>query len=141
MSTENKNTISVESTIHAPVEKVWEYWTAPEHITQWCFATPEWHAPEAQNDVRTGGKFSTTMAARDGSFSFDFGGIYTDVKEHELIEYALTDNRKVKITFSAEGDNTKVVETFDPEDTNPLEMQRGGWQAILDNFRKYTEAN
>lgn len=139
--TTTKTAITVESTIQAPVAKVWEYWNEPEHIKKWAFASDDWHAPKAENDLRTGGTFSTTMAAKDGSFSFDFGGVYTQVKEHKLIEYTLGDERKVSILFSSIGDATKVVETFEAEDTHPVEMQQSGWQAILDNFRKYTEAN
>lgn len=141
MTTANKTAITVATTVQAPVEKVWQYWTLPEHIQQWCAASDDWHAPDAENDVREGGKFRTTMAAKDGSVSFDFAGIYTAVEENKLIKYAMSDGRKVEITFLPEGDSTKVVETFDPEDTNPLEMQQGGWQAILDNFRNYTEKN
>lgn len=139
--TTTKTAITVESTIQAPVAKVWEYWNEPEHIKKWAFASEDWHAPKAENDLRTGGTFSTTMAAKDGSFSFDFGGVYTQVKEHKLIEYTLGDERKVSILFSSIGDATKVVETFEAEDTHPVEMQQSGWQAILDNFKKYTEAN
>lgn len=139
--TTTKTAITVESTIEAPVAKVWEYWNEPEHIKKWAFASDDWHAPKAENDLRTGGTFSTTMAAKDGSFSFDFGGVYTQVKEHKLIEYTLGDERKVSILFSSIGDATKVVETFEAEDTHPVEMQQSGWQAILDNFKKYTEAN
>lgn len=139
--TTTKTAITVESTIQAPVAKVWEYWNEPEHIKKWAFASEDWHAPKAENDLRTGGTFSTTMAAKDGSFSFDFGGVYTQVKEHKLIEYTLGDERKVSILFSTIGDATKVVETFEAEDTHPVEMQQSGWQAILDNFKKYTEAN
>lgn len=141
METANKKTLTVEAIVNAPVEKVWNYWSAPEHITQWCQASDDWHAPEAKNDLRTGGKFSTTMAAKDGSFSFDFGGVYTDVQEHRHIAYVLSDGRKVEITFTAQGDATHVVETFDPESINSLEMQQAGWQAILNNFVKYTEQN
>jgi uncharacterized protein YndB with AHSA1/START domain len=133
--------IIVEATINAPIEKVWESWGKPEHITKWCQASPEWHAPYAENDLRTGGKFKTTMAAKDGSFSFDFEGVYSEVVGHELIAYGLEDGRQVKIEFFADGDTTKVIETFDPETQNPIEMQRGGWQAILDSFKKYTEEN
>lgn len=140
METANKTTITVEATVNAPIEKVWEFWTKPEHITQWAFASDDWHAPYADNDPRTGGKFKTTMAAMDGSFSFDFEGVYSKVIEGSYIEYALGDGREVKISFENLGDTTKVTETFDPETTNPIEMQRGGWQAILDNFKKYTEA-
>ncbi|HVI45835.1 MAG TPA: SRPBCC family protein [Chitinophaga sp.] len=141
MTTANKTTITVETTVQAPVEKVWKYWTQPEHITQWCQASDDWHAPAATNDLRTGGAFSTTMAAKDGSFSFDFGGVYTQVDEHKVIAYTMGDERKVLITFSGDGNTTKVTETFDPEDTNPADMQKSGWQAILDNFKKYTENN
>jgi len=141
METTANKSITVQSTVNAPVEKVWKYWSDPAHITQWCQASDDWHAPHAENDLRTGGKFSTTMAAKDGSFSFDFGGIYDNVEEHKLIEYTMGDGRKVSVVFTAKGDQTEVVETFDMEKTHSEEMQRGGWQAILDNFRKYTEAN
>lgn len=139
METTAKKTITVEALINAPVEKVWTFWSDPKHITQWCQASPDWHAPYADNDLRTGGKFKTTMAAKDESFSFDFEGVYTDVQKNKVIAYVLPDGRKVKIDFSASGNATKVTETFDPEEVNPIEMQRGGWQAILDNFKKYTE--
>ncbi|MET1054069.1 MAG: GNAT family N-acetyltransferase [Pedobacter sp.] len=135
-----KNGITIETTINAPVEKVWELWNAPEHITRWCAASPDWHAPYAENDIREGGRFKTTMAARDESFSFDFSGTYTGVKQNELIEYTLDDDRKVKITFISTAEGTKVTEIFEPEGTNPIEMQQGGWQAILDQFKKYTES-
>ncbi|MDT3404911.1 SRPBCC family protein [Mucilaginibacter terrae] len=141
MKPTSTNTITVETTVNAPIEKVWDYWTNPEHITKWTFASDDWHAPYADNDLRTGGKFKTTMAAKDGSFSFDFGGVYSEVTEHRVIAYGMEDGRKVIILFEADGDTTKVTETFDPETTNPVEMQRGGWQAILNNFKKYTEAN
>ena len=141
MATENLTPITIEAAINAPVEKVWEYWNNPEHIKNWAFASPEWHAPNAANDLRVGGNFSTTMAARDGSMSFDFGGTYTTVEENKLIEYVLADGRQVKIVFEADGEQTRIAETFDPETTNPLEMQRGGWQAILDNFKKLAEDN
>lgn len=132
--------ITISAVIDAPVEKVWELFTGPEHITQWCSASPDWHAPAATNDVRVGGKFNTVMAAKDGSMQFDFGGVYTDVTPNELIAYELGDGRKVKVTFEKYGGQVKVTEVFDPETTNPIEMQRGGWQAILDNFKKYTES-
>lgn len=141
MTTTTRPAITIESTVQAPVAKVWEYWNEPEHIKQWAFASDDWHAPKSENDLRIGGTFSTTMAAKDGSFSFDFGGEYTDVKEHKLIEYTLGDGRKVSILFSTIGDATKVVETFEAEEENPLEMQRDGWQAILNNFKNYTETH
>jgi len=134
-------TITVETTVKAPVEKVWKYWSEPQHVTKWCQASDDWHALKADNDLRVGGKFSTTMAAKDGSFSFDFGGVYTNVQQNKLMEYTLEDGRKVKISFSGSGNETKVVETFDPESMNPVDMQKAGWQAILDSFKKYTENN
>ena len=139
-TTTNATKITVETTVNAPVEKVWKSWNDPQHIKNWCAATEDWHAPKAENDLRTGGTFSTRMEAKDGSFGFDFGGVYDNVKKNELIEYTMGDGRQVQVTFSPAGDQTKIVETFDAEATNPVEMQRGGWQAILDNFKKYTES-
>lgn len=141
METTEKTTITVQATIKAPVEKVWQYWNAPEHITKWCAASDDWHAPYAENDARTGGKFKTTMAAKDGSFSFDFEGVYSKVEEHKTIEYGMSDGRKVQVLFSGNGNETTVTESFDPETTHSIEMQRGGWQAILDNFKKHVETN
>ncbi|HEX9513576.1 MAG TPA: SRPBCC family protein [Puia sp.] len=141
METINKTTITVESTINAPVEKVWKFWTGPEYITKWSNASDDWHTPFAENDLRVGGKFLSRMEAKDGSFGFDFGGVYDEVKTNEIIAYTIGDGRKVVIHFTGEGNKTKVVETFEAEGTNPIEMQRGGWQSILDNFKKYTEAN
>lgn len=137
METTTRNFITIETTVNVPVSKVWEVFNQPEHITQWCAASDDWHAPAATNDLREGGRFSTTMAARDGSFSFDFSGVYDIVKLNEHIAYTLDDGRKVEIIFTSEGDKTKIVETFEAESENPPEMQRQGWQAILDNFRKY----
>ncbi|HEV8286309.1 MAG TPA: SRPBCC family protein [Chitinophagaceae bacterium] len=141
METANKTTITVENTVKAPVQKVWKFWTLPEHITKWNAASDDWHTPFAENDLRVGGKFFSRMEAKDGSFGFDFGGVYDEVKTNELIEYTIGDGRKVVVHFTPNGNETKVVETFEAENTNPIEMQRGGWQAILDNFKKYTEAN
>jgi len=140
METTSTTSITVETTVNAPIAKVWESWTAPEHITQWCQASDDWHAPAATNDLRVDGKFSTTMAAKDGSFSFDFGGVYTNVEQFHIIEYTMGDGRKTKITFVAEGDTTHITETFDAESQNSIEMQQGGWQAILNSFKKHTEA-
>jgi uncharacterized protein YndB with AHSA1/START domain len=133
--------ITIEAEVNAPVEKVWECWTKPEHITQWCQASDDWHCPKAENDIRTGGKFSSTMAAKDGSFSFDFGGVYTEVIENESIKYTMDDGRTAAITFIREDDKTFIEESFEAESMNSLEMQRGGWQAILNNFKKYTESS
>lgn len=136
-----KNTIlTVETIVNASIDLVWMCWTKPEHIIQWCHATDDWHAPYAENDLRKDGKFKTTMAAKDGSFSFNFEGFYTKVEELQLIEYILGDGRKVKITFMADQGSTKVIESFEAETINAIEMQQAGWQAIIDNFKKYTEA-
>ena len=132
--------ITVETTVNAPVATVWESWNNPDHITQWAFASPDWHTPWAKNDLRVGGSFSSRMEAKDGSFGFEFGGVYDAVTTNELIAYTMADGRKVTVKFSAEGDATKVVESFDAESENPVEMQQMGWQAILDNFKKYTES-
>ncbi|PGY08005.1 Uncharacterized conserved protein YndB, AHSA1/START domain [Bacillus sp. OV166] len=139
MTTGNNEKITVKATVHAPVEKVWEYWTEPKHITKWNNASEDWHTPIAENDLTVGGKFLTRMEAKDGSFGFDFGGIYDEVKLNEVISYTMGDGRKVNITFKGQGNETQVIETFDAETTNPIEMQQAGWQSILDNFKKYSE--
>ena len=134
-------TITVQSVVKAPIEKVWEFWTKPEHVVHWAFASDDWEAPAAENDLRVGGRFKTTMAAKDKSTSFDFTGVYTSVKEHELIEYDIDDGRHVKVEFAELPEGVKITETFGPENENPEEMQRSGWQAILDNFKKHAEAS
>lgn len=132
--------ITVQTIINATITKVWEYWNKPEYITHWAFASDDWEAPTSENDLRVGGKFKTRMQAKDGSSGFDFAGTYTAVKEHELIEYDFGD-RHAKVAFEETPGGVKVTETFDPESENPLEKQRAGWQAILDNFKKYVENN
>ena len=131
--------ITVKSTINASIDKVWEFWTLPEHITKWSFASPDWHTPYAENDLKEGGKFKSTMAAKDGSMSFDFEGEYTLVEKNKAIEYVMGDGRKVQISFAPTANGVEVTESFDPETQNPEEMQSGGWQAILDNFKSYVE--
>ena len=131
----------IESTVNAPVEKVWKYWTGPEYITQWNTAIDTWHSPYAENDLRVGGKFLARMEAKDGSFGFDFGGIYDEVDINKTIAFTMGDGRKVNVQFTPNGDTTKIVESFEAETQNSIEMQRGGWQSILDNFKKYVEAN
>ena len=139
METGEKVTITVETTVHAPVNKVWEYWTEPQHITKWSFASDDWHAPNAENDLRVGGKFLTRMEAKDGSFGFDFGGVYDEVRINEFISYTLGDGRKVTVTFISQENDTKVIEAFEAEATHSIEQQQAGWQAFLDNFKKYSE--
>ena len=139
MNNESHQPITVTATVNAPAEVAWRRWNAPEDIQQWCYATPEWHAPRAENNLREGGKFSTTMAARDGSVSFDFAGEYTEVKPNKSIRYTLEDGRRVSIDFEENDGRTTVTQTFDPDRENPADMQRAGWQAILDNFKNYVE--
>jgi len=133
--------ITVETIVNSTMEKVWEYWTNPQHITKWCNASADWHTPHAENDLRVGGKFLSRMEARDGSSGFDFNGVYDEVKTNELIAYTIEGGRKVRIVFAKQGGSVKITETFEAETENPIEMQRSGWQSILDNFKKYTEAN
>lgn len=134
-----KQSITIKATINEPIEKVWEFWTEPEHIKKWNSASEDWHTTAAENDLRTGGKFFSRMEAKDGSFGFDFGGVYDEVKLHEVISYTLGDERKVKITFECHENKTEVIETFEAESENSVEMQQAGWQSILDNFKRYTE--
>jgi uncharacterized protein YndB with AHSA1/START domain len=141
METTNATNITVETIVNAPVEKVWSYFTKSEHVKNWNNASDDWHTPRAENDLRVGGNFVYRMEAKDGSFGFDFGGTYDAVKENEYLEYTIGDGRKVKTSFIPQGTSTKVVENFEAETTNSVELQRSGWQSILDNFKKYTEAN
>jgi uncharacterized protein YndB with AHSA1/START domain len=140
MATTEKTLLTVSTTVNAPVSIVWNTWNDPKHVVKWNAATPEWHTPSAQNDFRPGGKFSYRMEAKDGSFGFDFGGEYTVIKPEQYIEYVLGDGRVVQTTFESHGHETFINESFEAESENPLEMQQKGWQAILDNFKKYTES-
>jgi uncharacterized protein YndB with AHSA1/START domain len=142
------NAITVQTIVKASIEKVWEYWNKPEHITKWAFASDEWEAPAAENDLQVGGRFKTVMASKDKKDEhFDFTGIYTALKEHELIEYDMNPStevsgqvrRHVKVEFENTPDGVKVTETFDPENENSEEIQRSGWQSILENFKKHVE--
>ncbi len=139
MKTESE-VITVQADINAPIQKVWDCWTSPKHIIHWNNASDDWHTPRAENDLRVGGKFLSRMEARDGSVGFDFIGEYLDIKPHRFIEYELGDGRNVKISFDSDGNNTTITEVFEAEQENTVEMQQSGWQAILNNFKKYTEA-
>jgi uncharacterized protein YndB with AHSA1/START domain len=140
MEETGKTVVTVETTLIAPIEKVWESWTGPEHITKWNSASDEWHTPRAENDLRTGGQFLSRMEAKDGSMGFDFIGVYDEVRTNEFIAYTMGDGRKVEITFAENGDETTVIEQFEVENLHPVEFQKAGWQAIMESFRKYTEA-
>lgn len=131
--------ITVETLVSAKPQKVWDCFTQPEHIVKWNFASDDWHCPKASNDLKVGGKFSSTMASKDGKMQFDFEGIYTEVIPLKRITYNLADGRTVKVEFIDEGHITRVVETFDAENENPLDMQKAGWQAIMDNFKNHVE--
>lgn len=142
----NADAITVSTTVNAPIETVWACWNEPAHISGWAFASDDWEAPSAENDPRTGGRFTTRMQAKDGSAGFDFGGTYTAV-EPQLIEYTMDAvegtaeaGRKARIEFAETTDGVRITETFEPEHTYPREMQQAGWQAILDNFKKYAES-
>lgn len=134
-----RNRITVETIVALPVEKVWKRFVSPEDIVKWYSASDEWHTPAAENDLRKGGKFSYRMEAKDGSAGFDFWGIYDVVQPFHDISFTLGDDRKVEIRFKAEDVSTRITETFEAEEVHPLEMQQQGWQAILDNFKKYAE--
>jgi uncharacterized protein YndB with AHSA1/START domain len=141
MNTKTANlTITIGAIIHAPVQKVWEYWTNPNHIVRWNNASDDWHTSKAENNLRVGGKFLSRMEARDGSMGFDFSGKYSKVEQYKLIEYILEDDRKVQVYFDADGNQTTVTEVFEAEQENSIEMQQTGWQAILNNFKTYVEA-
>ena len=131
--------ITVQSTILADIQKVWDYYTQPEHIIGWNFASDDWHCPRVTNDLRVGGQYSARMEAKDGSYGFDFNVLYDEVVEHDKIAYTMEDGRKAVITFTDDHSTTLVKVIFDAENQNDREMQRDGWQAILDNFKKYTE--
>jgi len=139
MNSTEKIVITVQASINLPLALVWKYWTTPEDIVHWNNASDDWHTPWAENDLRPGGKFTYRMEAKDGSFGFDFWGIYDKVILYEQIESVLGDGRKLNLLFSSDEQGTRVVESFEAEVTNPVELQRNGWQAILDNFKKYAE--
>jgi uncharacterized protein YndB with AHSA1/START domain len=139
MESLEKTKITVQATIKAPIEKVWKYWTNPDDIMKWNNASPDWHTTQSVNYLRTWGKFSSRMEAKDGSMGFDFSGVYKKVILHKQIDYTLDDNREVTIAFSSVDGKTEIVETFEAENVYPPEKQREGWQAIMDNFKKYAE--
>ncbi|MBS1582537.1 MAG: SRPBCC family protein [Bacteroidetes bacterium] len=131
--------ITVSAHVAKPVASVWNAYTEPRHITQWNAASDDWHCPSAENDLRVGGRFSSRMEARDGSFGFDFGGTYTAVAPLQQLAYTMDDGRTCEVRFTADSEGTRVTTTFDAEGENPAEMQRQGWQAILDRFKAYAE--
>lgn len=137
----SKTLITIEAVVNKPIANVWEMWTKPEHITQWNAASDDWHTPRSTNDLKVGGKFTYRMEAKDGSFGFDFWGIYDEIKLNEKIACTLGDDRKWTTNFIEVKDGVKVIESFEAENQNPIEMQQAGWQMILNNFKKYAENN
>lgn len=136
---ENREKVTVQQTVNLPVEKAWEIWTEPKHIQEWNNASDEWQTTDVVNDLKVGGKFSSRMGAKDGSAGFDFGGTYDEIDPYKKIVYTMGDGREVHITFMAQNDRTVIQETFYTEDVNPVEMQKEGWQSILDRFKMYAE--
>jgi uncharacterized protein YndB with AHSA1/START domain len=139
MATIEKTNITVGVTIHSPVEKVWELWTNPKHIVHWNSASDDWHTTIVENDLRAGGKFFSRMEAKDGSVGFDFTGKYNKIEQHKLMTSTLDDDREVSVSFGAKDNGTIITEVFEAENENAIELQQAGWQAILDNFKKYAE--
>ena len=135
------NKITVDATINANQQKVWDYYTRPEHITKWNFADPSWHCPKAENDMKVGGKYSARMEARDGSFGFDFEATYNDIAPGKSFTYTMADGREVVVDFITKGDKTDLTIVFDAESQNPVEIQKAVWQSILNNFKNYVETN
>ena len=136
-----KTKIRIEVLVHAPLEKVWDCWTSPKHITQWNAASDDWHTPRATNDVKVGGSFSYRMEARNKTAGFDFWGTYSFVSPRERLHSLLGDGRHVDVRFLPDADRVRVVEEFEAESENTTELQRKGWQAILDNFKRHVEAS
>ncbi|MDY5813190.1 MAG: SRPBCC domain-containing protein [Bacteroides sp.] len=132
-------TIHIQAFIHKELAQVWEAYTHPQHIIHWNFANSQWHCPQATNDLRIGGRYFTRMEAKDGSFGFDFTAIYTRLTPHSSFTYRLEDNREVNVSFAQQDSGTLVNVVFHAEEQTPLELQRTGWQAILDNFKNYVE--
>nr|WP_199000783.1 SRPBCC domain-containing protein [Flavobacterium sp. ASV13] len=132
--------ITVQNTINASVDRVWEIWTIPEHIQNWNYAYDNWHTPYAENDLKVSGKFKYTMATKDKSMQFDFEGLYTKVEKYSIIEYKLTDGRTGSVHFENNGDQVKITEVFEPETGNPESMQKEWCQNVIDHFKAYVES-
>ena len=140
MEASAKTIVTIFASVNAPVDKVWEYWTKPEHIVNWNHASDDWHTPKAQNDLREGGKFCWRMEAKNGSEGFNFEGTFNEILPLKRILYTLDDGRKVTVAFEDSGTSTTITEIFEAENTNPVKMQQEGWQAILNNFKTYVES-
>lgn len=135
----NQEPITVQTEVDASPQLAWELYTNPKHMICWNFASPDWHCPAASNDLRPGGMLCATMAARDGSVSFEFTGVYDQVDPADRLRYTISDGRKVEVKFEVLADSTRILVAFEPEMEHSLEMQREGWQAILDNYAAYAK--
>lgn len=140
MTTDQKSKITIQAKIAAPINQVWTVFNDPRHIVKWNSASPDWHSPKASNELEPGGSFSYRMEAKDGSFGFDFTGVFQKVIPNELLSYVLDDGREVEVIFFEKNDFTELIETFEAESSNSIELQKQGWQAILDNFKSYIES-
>lgn len=136
----NKEKITVQVSVNVNIESVWEKWTNPIHVITWNTASDDWHTTKAENDLRIDGKFNYRMEAKDGSFRFDFWGIYKKIQTNELLGIVLGDEREMSVKFIPKDGRTEIIETFEAEETNSIELQKNGWQAILNNFKKYVES-
>ncbi len=136
--TDTTTTIRITTDVNASIEKVWDFYTNPQHITQWNFASADWCCPRASSDLRTGGVFSSRMESRDGKYGFDFEGVYDEVVDKKSIKYTFG-GRRAQVIFEDLADHVTVTVEFEPEHENSLQMQRDGWQSILNNFKSYVE--
>jgi uncharacterized protein YndB with AHSA1/START domain len=141
MNTTERTKITVSTVVNVPAAKVWKLWTEPVHVTKWNHASDDWHTTIAENDLQEGGRFMSRMEAKDGSMGFDFGGTNNIIRENEYLSYTIDDGRNVEIIFDQKGASTHIAETFEAENTNPIEMQRMGWQAIMDSFKRYAKSH
>lgn len=132
--------ITIKTTVQVPADKAWELWTTPEHICRWNAASDDWHTTWAENNLHIEGTFCTRMEAKDGSAGFDFEGVYDDLILHKLLSYTIVDGRKVTVQFDNKGDATEIIEIFEPEQLHDPELQKEGWQSILNNFKSYAES-
>ncbi|EON74846.1 hypothetical protein ADIS_4678 [Lunatimonas lonarensis] len=133
--------ITILTAVNAKIEKVWQYYNQAQHIIHWNFATDEWCCPKVETDFIEGGKYLARMEAKDGSFGFDFEAVFDEIREPEWVAYTMGDGPRAEIEFREEGEKTVVKISFDPDQSHSREMQRDGWQAILNNFKKYAETH
>lgn len=137
----NPTKITIHTKVSADIQKTWDYYTDPKHIIRWNFASDDWQCPIASNDMRIGGKYSARMEAKDGSFGFDFEAIYNEITEGQGFVYTMPDDRQVNVYFQSQGNLTEIRIIFDAEKENAVDLQKNGWQSILNNFKNYVESH